>query len=486
MQEYFDVALHGRSREHSATAGVAYRVGQDLVEGPTGEEHLYGHREKDVLEHDIVGGTFESPQAWADAIEDAETRVNSQFYRDIKLALPCELSQECQVELARQWSASLADRYHTSVLFAVHRADGKGDQRNTHAHCLLPTRQLSSPGSFTRGAKLRRIDRDTLRTWRANWNLMQRDALAEALINPDTLRTWRADWNLMQRPELTRALQDGDVAQEHHANVALDLLWHLDHPTEYEAEMYRQAALQGTPAKRRKALNAAMPTVERVASDNQQRRQLQGQLTLTRMRLEGLQARYAALQARRKEADTQELRAELAQFKTTTRQAQWQRKAIREQLAEQYKGRRYTTFFFQATAAGHPDPEQAAEEAMSQPKVHLGPAAVALERAAATEGDKDDARAARRSYAPIRRSVAALLAYTTGVSKRGKLWLSERPQFVHLKQSCDEAKAAFRRTMKELRKLTGRPRKFVAERTRLQPAAAPAGGPRAPPPDLEG
>ena len=485
MQEYFDVAIHSRSRRHSATAGVAYRVGLDLVEAPTGEEHLYGHREDDVLAHGIVGGDFADPQSWADAIEAAETRSNSQFYRDIKLALPHELAQERQVELAREWSASLAEQYGSSVLYAVHRADGKGDQRNVHAHCLLPTRQLSSPGSFTGGAKFRRIDRDTLRAWRANWNLMQRHTLAGALIAPDTLRTWREDWNLMQRPELARALQDGDVAQEHHANVALDLLCHLDHPTEYEAEMYRRAALQGTPAKRRKALNAAMPTMETVASDNQRRRQLQGQLTLIQMRLEGLQARYAALQARRKEADTQELRAELAQFKTTTRQAQRQRKAIREQLAEQYKGRRYTTFFFQATAAGHPEPEQAAEEAMSQPKVHLGPAAVALERAAATEGDKDDARAARRSYAPIRRSVAQLLGYTTGVSKRGKLWLSERPQFVRLKQTCNEAKAAFRRTMKELRKLTGRPRKSVAG-PRLQPAAAPAGGPRAPPPDLEG
>ena len=456
MQEYFDVALHGRSREHSATAGVAYRVGQDLVEGPTGEEHLYGHREKDVLEHDIVGGTFESPQAWADAIEDAETRVNSQFYRDIKVALPCELSQECQVELARQWSASLADRYHTSVLFAVHSADGKGDQRNAHAHCVLPTRQLSSPGSFTRGAKLRGIDPDTLHTWRAEWNSMQREALAEGL-------------------------QAGELTEEHELSVGIDLLCHLDHPTEVEAEMYRQAALQGTPAKRRKALNAAMPTVERVASDNQQRRQLQGQLTLIRMRLEGLQARYAALQARRKDADTQELRAELAQFKTTTRQAQRQRKAIRGQLAAEYRERRHLTYLCQATAAGHPDPEQAAEEAMSQPKVHLGPAAVALERAAANEGDKDDARAARRSYAPIRRSVAQLLEYTTGVSKRGKLWLSEQPQFVRLKQSCDEAKAAFWRTMTELRALTGQPRKAAAAPSQVQPAVASLGPSRAPP-----
>ena len=146
VQEFLDVAIHTRAKRHSATAGVAYRVGADLIEGPTGEEHCYAHRADDVIEYDIAGGVFSCAQTWADAIEEAETRRNSQFYRDVRIALPCELPRKRQLDLARQWSDYLAERYETSVLYAVHRPARKSDQRNIHGHMLLPTRKLSAEG----------------------------------------------------------------------------------------------------------------------------------------------------------------------------------------------------------------------------------------------------------------------------------------------------------------------------------------------------
>ena len=288
----------------------------------------------------------------------------------------------------------------------------------------------------------------------------------------------------MQRQALAAALAAGELAEEHQASVALDLLCQLDHANEEMATRYRRAALEATPRKFRQALRRAWPGADTVARDNGRRRQLHGQLTLCRMHLhlEGLQTRYAGLQTQIKLGGLSEEHGKaLKRLKAETATCKKRRKAIRGELAKDTHSRRYTVALCQATAAGHPDPEEAAQEAMSRPRVHLGAADVAAERAKATTKDRAAAKAAGRAYRPVRRSVSELLAYTQGVSERGQSWFKEL-----LQNRYEIAKAAWEEGIQALRELTGRPRKSVVGPTRLQPAVAPAGGPRAPPPDLEG
>ena len=177
------VSIHSRGRGHSATAGVAYRCGVDLIDLPDGKAHEYGHRKDEVIKHGIACGDFDSPQEWANAIEESETRINSQFYRDIQLGLPHELDEDKQIQLAREWAVEKANEYGTSACWAVHRPSEAGDERNCHAHILLATRKLTAERSFVGGEKHRSIDAAALKRWHDEWDGMQTQACKEAGVD---------------------------------------------------------------------------------------------------------------------------------------------------------------------------------------------------------------------------------------------------------------------------------------------------------------
>lgn len=85
---------------------------------------------------------------------------------------------------------------------------------------------------------------------------------------------------------------------------------------------------------------------------------------------------------------------------------------------------RWDEFQERAVALAGVAPAPAPERAEA-PRLHLGREAVALERAAARRKDRATAKKAGRRYAPVRRSVDQLIAYTGGVSDRGMNWWAE-------------------------------------------------------------
>ena len=156
---HISIRVHTRSKGHSAAAGLAYRMGVDLVDPRTGVEHLYARRTRygDIVGCGMTGaGAFDDVAALAAAIESAEKRKNSSLMRDVQMALPCELNDEQCVALASEFSTLLARRYHTHTAWSVHRPDKRGDVRNKHGHIIVPTRELDATGEF--GKKLRILD----------------------------------------------------------------------------------------------------------------------------------------------------------------------------------------------------------------------------------------------------------------------------------------------------------------------------------------
>ena len=147
------VRAHSRKRGHSASAGLAYRHGVRLVNCQTGKIHDYRYRVRP--DEDVVAGEgMEAPARWtgggnlqffADAIEKAEKRKDAQLFRDVQIALPHELVECRQIELAAEYAFFLVDRYDTPTAWAVHRP-GKNEPRNVHVHICLPTRQLNESG----------------------------------------------------------------------------------------------------------------------------------------------------------------------------------------------------------------------------------------------------------------------------------------------------------------------------------------------------
>ena len=157
---HISIRVHTRSKGHSAAAGLAYRMGVDLVDPRTGVEHLYARRTRlgDIVDCGMSGaGLFGDVAALAAAIEAAEKRKNSSLMRDVQIALPWELNDEQCVELTSEFSELLARRYRTHTAWSVHRPDKRGDARNKHGHIAVPTRELDAGGGGF-GKKLRILD----------------------------------------------------------------------------------------------------------------------------------------------------------------------------------------------------------------------------------------------------------------------------------------------------------------------------------------
>lgn len=157
---HISIRVHTRSKGHSAAAGLAYRMGVDLVDPRTGVEHLYARRTRhgDIVDCGMSGaGLFGDVAALAAAIEAAEKRKNSTLMRDVQIALPWELNDEQCVALTSEFSALLARRYCTHTAWSVHRPDKRGDARNKHGHIAVPTRELDAVGGGF-GKKLRILD----------------------------------------------------------------------------------------------------------------------------------------------------------------------------------------------------------------------------------------------------------------------------------------------------------------------------------------
>ena len=71
--------------------------------------------------------------------EEAETRKNSQVAREVRVALPHELTHAQRVELVRDYAqVQFVDRGMVADI-ALHAPGREGDERNHHAHILLST-----------------------------------------------------------------------------------------------------------------------------------------------------------------------------------------------------------------------------------------------------------------------------------------------------------------------------------------------------------
>jgi ATP-dependent exoDNAse (exonuclease V) alpha subunit len=141
---------HGRS----ATAAAAYRAAERVQDHTSGE--VFDYTRKRGVEHtEIVMPTTAAQRDinWArdrealwNAAERAENRSNSRVAREYELALPHEFNRRQRVELVREFSQEIANRYGVAADFALHAPHPKGDNRNCHAHVLTTTRTLEAAG----------------------------------------------------------------------------------------------------------------------------------------------------------------------------------------------------------------------------------------------------------------------------------------------------------------------------------------------------
>lgn len=170
-----------RSSGRSATAAAAYRSGELILDRRTGLAFDYSKRHgvdhAEILAPEAAPAWVQDRAELWNRVEEAETRKNSQVCREIRVALPHELSHAQRIELVRGFcQRQFVDRGMIADI-ALHAPGREGDDRNHHAHILLTTREIG-PEGFT--AKNRDWNaKELLQDWREAWAQDSNQALEQ-------------------------------------------------------------------------------------------------------------------------------------------------------------------------------------------------------------------------------------------------------------------------------------------------------------------
>ena len=147
------IKIISRSDGKSAVASSAYRSGEKLMDDRTGLVHDFTKKRGVVFTE--VALPAHAPPEYADwnvlwnAVEKAEKKSNAQLAREIEVALPKELSRECQIEIVRRY---VQENFVSVGMCADWALHDKGDG-NPHAHIMLTMRGIKPDGSWAQKEK---------------------------------------------------------------------------------------------------------------------------------------------------------------------------------------------------------------------------------------------------------------------------------------------------------------------------------------------
>ncbi len=181
---HLSVKTISRSAGRSATAAIAYRTGERVIDERTGLIHDYTRRSG--VEHTEIFLPENAPE-WAsnrnqlwNAAELSETRKNSTVAREFEVAIPAELNKEQRLELVREFAGELVKRHGMAVDVAIHEPGKEGDDRNHHAHILCSTRRLTPEGFKDKTRELDDLKSGEVKHWRERWANVSNQHLEKA------------------------------------------------------------------------------------------------------------------------------------------------------------------------------------------------------------------------------------------------------------------------------------------------------------------
>ena len=210
-----------RSQGRSATAAAAYRVAERIEDRRTGLTFDYAARggvdHTEILAPDHAPDWVRDRSELWNRVEESETRKNSQVAREVRVALPDELTHAQRVALVRDYAqAQFVDRGMVADI-ALHAPGREGDERNHHAHILLTTREIDAEGFTSKNRDWNKVE--VLEGWREAWARDSNAALERAGIED------RVDHRTLiaQRDEAlelaSAARERGDEGAELHETV---------------------------------------------------------------------------------------------------------------------------------------------------------------------------------------------------------------------------------------------------------------------------
>ncbi len=154
---HFSVKAISRSEGRSAVACAAYRSGEKLVCNYYGKEQDYtrktGVEHTQIYAPENTRNELLDRQTLWNAVEQVETRKDSNLAREFEIAFPCELNAEQRKEMLNELCIELVKRHGVIVDAAIHapHTEGGSDDRNYHAHIMFTGRQIDiGTGNFAK------------------------------------------------------------------------------------------------------------------------------------------------------------------------------------------------------------------------------------------------------------------------------------------------------------------------------------------------
>ncbi|MDO5758913.1 MAG: MobQ family relaxase [Rhodobacterales bacterium] len=173
-----------RASGRSGTAAAAYRSAERITDRRTGL--VFDYAARGGVDHTEILAPEHAPdwvsdrsELWNRA-EEAETRKNSRIAREIRVALPDELSHAERVALVRDFAQTQFVARGMVADIALHAPGREGDERNHHAHILLTTREMDAEGFTSKNRDWNAVA--VLEVWRAAWARDSNAALERAGI----------------------------------------------------------------------------------------------------------------------------------------------------------------------------------------------------------------------------------------------------------------------------------------------------------------
>lgn len=167
---HFSAQVVSRSQGRSAVAAAAYRSAEELHDKRLEKTHNFTNK-NDVLEKEILlpdgapKWMANREQLW-NAVEQKENRKDAQLAREINIALPRELNQNQNWELAKDFvQREFVDKGMVADL--TFHAKGSKEDDQPHVHIMLSMREITEDGF---GQKVRNWnDKELLKSWREHW-----------------------------------------------------------------------------------------------------------------------------------------------------------------------------------------------------------------------------------------------------------------------------------------------------------------------------
>ncbi|EST10241.1 MobQ family relaxase [Sporolactobacillus laevolacticus] len=228
---HFSASLISRGKGQSAIAAAAYRSGDKLEDDRYGETKFY---KRDVRPETMILAPNNAPdwvhnrQKLWNAVEQSETRKNSQLAREFNVALPKELSADEQHQLIKDYVQNEFVDKGMIADVAIHR----DDPENPHAHVMLTTREIDENGFTKKNRDWN--SKDLLQEWREHWSehanhALERAGRSERITHEsnkdrglETLPTVHLGHVAAEMEEKGIATDRGDInrtVQEHNQNV---------------------------------------------------------------------------------------------------------------------------------------------------------------------------------------------------------------------------------------------------------------------------